>query len=176
MDFSLRKAAITVFFALNCTLASAQTNASSSAQSEDRGYLGGLLGISSVSQNVGRGLGFGLEGTVYFTEYLGVGAFVRRASHDNGITSFFYGAEGLFRLAHILPRLQVGFIVGAGKFTAGDVSGRSAIAYGTKAAFDVPLTQSQPLTVGLDLSLVFTKPGTEQLTVFTPVATVKYWF
>lgn len=140
------------------------------------GFVGGLLGLSSVNNNVGTGIGWGLNGGYFFHENWGVGAFIRGGNHDNGITSFFLGAEALYRLTTFVPGIHLGATLGSGKFSAGGYSGTNNFTYGLKIAYDHLISDTYPITLGADLELLFTKPANDTLTVFNPVVTAKWWF
>lgn len=140
------------------------------------GYIGGLLGASSVNQGVGTGVGFGLNGAYFFSDYFGIGAGLRAANHDRDVSSFFFAAQGLFRFADVLPGLHLGASLGTGRFSFLDQEGDTAFAYGLKAAFDYPVAQNESVTLGIDLDVTFTEPGISLLTVFSPMLTAKWWF
>lgn len=167
--FTLSALSLTILFAGN-GVARAQD-----VRTDSMGYVGGLLGISSVSDNVGTGIGYGVHAAYFFQEFWGVGAFIRGGNHNNGISSFFFGGEALYRFAEVVKGMQVGAIVGGGKFTAGGFTGNTAIAFGGKISYDYPLSRDQPITAGIDFSLVFTKPGDQTLTVWTPLVSLKWW-
>jgi hypothetical protein len=89
-----------------------------------------LLGWSSVSDNVGSGIAFGVAGSYFFRADWGMGAFLRAGNHSNDINSFFWGFEGLYRPVELVSGFTVGASLGSGKFTAQNLSGdsRSALA------------------------------------------------
>lgn len=157
---------------------SSLTQAADTITSSKQGFVGGLLGFVTANNNVGSGLGYGLNGAYFLSPYprIGVGAFIRGANHDNGVTSFFMAGEALLRLSGYLEGLHVGIILGSGKFSAGGFSGNSSIAYGIKGAYDFPISTSYPLTLGADLSLAFTSPGSSTITVFNALGSLKWWF
>lgn len=142
-----------------------------------RGYVGGMLGLPSVNEGIGTGLGFGFNGAYFLPQRpnWGLGAFFRGADHRQGVTAFFYGVEGLYRFADVLPGLLVGVVLGSGKFTLDGVPGNRAFTYGFKAAYDYPISRT-PVTVGVDASVNWLKPGNTVLNVFNPMITIRYWF
>lgn len=153
-----------------------QVAQSAELKSGQSGFFGAGLGVSSVNQSVGTGFAFSLNGGYFLKgSDVGIGAFLRSSSHSQDVTSFFFGIEGLYRFTALLPGLSGGVMIGSGKFSLQQTPGDTAFAYGVKAAYDYPLS-ADPLSVGVDLSLNWVEPGTKLLTVFSPIATVKYWF
>lgn len=139
-----------------------------------------FIGLSTASDNIGSGVGYGVEGTYFIRDSVGVGAFLRSANHDLGISSFFFGGQGIYRFTRALEGLQLGVLLGSGKFTRveNDIkqSFNNAFAYGAKAAYDVPITKRRDVTVGADLNLLFFKPGSDTVRLITPTVMAKYWF
>ncbi len=141
------------------------------------GFVGGLLGVSSANKNIGTGIGFGLNAGYFFHTNFGVGAFLRSANHDHDISSFFVGAEGLFRFTDTLPGLHLGVILGSGKFSNPAVDSSNSFAYGAKITYDYLLSTTVPgVSVGVDLSWMLTEPVNEVITTFSPMITGKFWF
>lgn len=141
------------------------------------GYVGGLLGFSSASDNVGTGIGFGVQAGYFAFENFGLGAYLRAANHsgDPAPSTFILTAEGLYRFVDILPGLHLGLELGSAKLSTPGASDTS-FAWGGKAAYDLTLSEEYPVTVGVDLNLVFSEIGTETLSIFTPMVSAKYWF
>lgn len=140
------------------------------------GYLGGMLGLSSVNNGVGTGLGFGLQGAYFLNEKWGVGAFLRAANHNANISSFFYAAQALYRLDDFVPHLLAGGTLGAGRFSFSGNTGNSALLLGLLLAYDHPVSTQHPITVGGEFSVGFTEPGSTMLTILSPMVTAKWWF
>jgi hypothetical protein len=138
-------------------------------------YVGGLLGVASVDQERGSGVGYNLQGAHYFFGMFGAGLFIHGGSHTQGLSSFFYGAQALFRPLSILPRLQLGALLARGRFSAGGISGTLNPAYGAKAAYDVALSDHYPITAGLELSVLSTTPNDKTFLIFSPLASLKLW-
>ncbi len=145
------------------------------AREQDPRFASAQIGMSSVSDDIGSGIAFGVEGGYFFHENFGAGAFLRAGDHSEDITSFFFGIEGLYRPTLPFDGLTLGATLGSGKFSAQNLSGDSAIALGLKAAFDYRLT-SQPISLGLDLSVTWCEPGDTTLTTVAPLLTAKWWF
>lgn len=143
---------------------------------DSKGYAGAMLGLSSVDNGVGTGLGFGLDAGFFLNDSWGVGAFLKSANHDHDVTQFTYAAEGIYRVA-MFPGLSAGAMLGASKFSQGDAPNNGFnITFGLKAAYDFPVSTSYPITVGADLAVNWVKPADTMLTVFTPFLTAKWWF
>ena len=138
-------------------------------------FASGQIGLSSVNNDVGSGVAFGIEGGYFMYENWGLGAYLRAGNHSNDITSFFFGIEGLYRNPIPLGGLTAGLTLGSGKFTAQGLSGNSALAYGVKAAYDYDL-DDQPISLGADLSITWCKPGDTMLTTVSHLLTAKWWF
>jgi hypothetical protein len=152
------------------------TGASESrAQHSNHRFVSAQLGISSVNNDIGSGIAFGVEGAYFPRPEYGGGAFLRAGNHSNDITSFFFGVEGLYRPAMFVEGLTLGATLGSGKFTAQGLSGDSALAFGLKGAYDYRLL-TQPISLGLDLSVTWCKPGDSMLTTVSPLLTAKWWF
>ena len=145
------------------------------AEQTDSKFVAAQLGYSSVSNSVGSGIAFGLEGAYFFQPEYAFGAFLRAGQHSDDITSFFWGIEGLYRPTFFIEGVSVGATVGAGKFSAQSLSGDTALAFGVKGAYDYRLS-TQPISFGLDLSVTWCKPGDSMLTTVAPLATAKWWF
>ena len=138
-------------------------------------FVSAQLGVSSVNNDIGSGVAFGVEGGLFPWEDWGAGAFLRAGNHSNDITSFFFGIEGLYKASLLVNGLTLGATVGSGKFTSQGLSGDSALAIGIKAAWDYHLS-SQPISLGGDLSVTWCKPGDSMLTTVAPLLTAKWWF
>jgi hypothetical protein len=151
------------------------TSRAARAEEADSRFVAAQLGYSSVSNSVGSGIAFGLEGAYFFQPEYAAGAFLRAGQHSDDITSFFWGIEGLYRPNFLLQGVTVGATVGAGKFSAQSLSGDTALAFGLKGAYDYRLS-TQPISFGLDLSVTWCKPGDSMLTTVAPLATAKWWF
>ncbi|NDD91945.1 hypothetical protein EBZ37_07665 [bacterium] len=147
----------------------------SHAQQGHSRFVGANLGITSVSNDVGSGVAFGIEGGYFFLPYLGVKGFLRAGNHSNDITSFFFGIDGLYRFNPELTGLSVGLSLGSGKFSADGMSGNSALAYGIKTVYDY-LLPNQNITLGAELSITWCEPGDTVLTNVSPLLTIKWWF
>jgi len=133
-----------------------------------------LLGIASVDNNVGTGIGFGVQGGYFFHDSWGVGAYYRNGNHDNSINSNLFIGEFLYRFTSMLNGLQLGANLGWADFSANG-NGDGALAFGGKVAFDYSISQSIPLSIGLDVPILFTEPGTTTFVLFAPQATLRYW-
>jgi hypothetical protein len=152
--------------------------AATPAQAEDaptNRFVSAQLGLSSVNNDIGSGVAFGVEGAFFPQPEYGGGAFLRAGNHSNDITSFFFGVEGLYRPSLFLEGITLGATLGSGKFTAQGLSGDSALAFGLKGAYDYRLV-SQPISLGIDLSVTWCKPGDTTLTTVSPLLTAKWWF
>ena len=173
-------------------LASATTNAADS-NTGNQSYIGGLVGLSAVptdiksatattGPSVGSGVGYGLNGGYFFVPSVGLGAYIRGGNQDHGITSFFVGAEGLYRFADSLPGLQLGAAIGSGKFSGGGFAGYNNFTFGFKAAYDYPISSQYPLSLGIDLGLTWMSATNSLVgdsityTIWNPAATLKLWF
>ena len=139
-------------------------------------FVGALIGLTDVSNNVGTGLGFEAEAGYFFLDPFGFGIYVRRGNHTADITSVFYGGEFFYRLNMVLQGLRAGAILGAGSFNANGVGGNSALEIGFKGAYDYFLPIDLPISIGADIALTWTKPGDSTLTMFTPMLTGRWWF
>lgn len=138
-------------------------------------FVAAQLGFSSVNNDIGSGIAFGVEGAFFPQPEYGGGAFLRAGNHSNDITSFFFGIEGLYRPSALLDGITIGATLGSGKFTAQGLSGDSALAFGIKGAYDHRLV-NQPVSLGFDLSVTWCKPGDTMLTTASPLLTAKWWF
>jgi hypothetical protein len=145
------------------------------AQEPNHRFVSAQLGLSSVNNDIGSGVAFGVEGAYFPRPEFGGGAFLRAGNHSNDITSFFFGVEGLYRPAMFVEGVTLGATLGSGKFTAQGLSGDSALAFGLKGAYDYRLL-TQPISLGLDLSVTWCKPGDSMLTTVSPLLTAKWWF
>jgi hypothetical protein len=162
---------LVLFFEL---VASAPSAMAAESAHPDR-FASAQLGYSTVSDDIGSGIAFGIEAGAKVWNNWGLGAFLRAGNHSNDITSFFFGIEGLYHPDVILDGLTLGVTAGSGKFTAQGLSGDSAFAFGAKAAYDYHFSQ-QPVSLGVDLSVTWCKPGDTMLTTVSPLLTGKWWF
>ncbi|MBU6375947.1 MAG: hypothetical protein KGQ59_08135, partial [Bdellovibrionales bacterium] len=147
----------------------------SRAQEAPPRFVGINLGSSSVSDDVGSGPAFGLEGGALILPHLGLRGFLRAGSHSDDITSFFFGFDILYRFSESLTGFSTGASLGSGKFSSGGASGNSALAYGAKALYDYQIPTTH-VTLGGDLSMTWCKPGNTTLSNVSPVLTAKWWF
>lgn len=164
-----------VWFGVSVLAALIAGTSASHAQQSNHRFVSAQLGISSVNNDIGSGIAFGVEGAYFPRPEFGGGAFLRAGNHSNDITSFFFGVEGLYRTTMFIEGVTLGATLGSGKFTAQGLSGDSALAFGLKGAYDYQLL-TQPISLGLDLSVTWCKPGDTMLTTVSPLFTAKWWF
>lgn len=166
-------------FGLPLVLATLERAALCHPEPMGNGYVQGILGLSSIDNNVGTGVAYGVQAGYFFgggDSNLGLGGFMRGANPSNNVTSFLMGGELLYRPDSTLPGLQLGFDFGSGKFSVGGVSGKTSFAYGVQGGWDFRLSPAYPFTAGLNLSFLFITPVDTTYLITTPTATMKVWF
>ncbi|MEW6056465.1 MAG: hypothetical protein AB1540_07605 [Bdellovibrionota bacterium] len=134
------------------------------------GYFGGALGISSASEEVGTGLGFGGELAFFPQQYFGLGALYRGGNHGEPSSDLF-AAQLLLRPT---PPFTLSFILGAQKLSDAGINADTTFAYGAKAGYDFQLGNSI-FSVGPNIDLVFYKPGAETVSNVNVLALLKTW-
>lgn len=139
-------------------------------------YVGGFVGYNGVSSGIGGGLGFGVELGYEFARPWGAGLFLKSGNHDNGITSFMFGAEALYQLDMLLPGLMAAGDIASVKFSGGGYDGNYDLGLGARIAYDAPIAGNMPFTVGGQLGLLFTQPINDWVTVFHALVGVKFFF
>ncbi|MBC7691321.1 MAG: outer membrane beta-barrel protein [Methylotenera sp.] len=144
-------------------------------------FVGAMLGITSANQSFGTGIGFGINGGYFFDPAFGIGANLKQANFDNNLSATLVAVEGLYRVGEA-PGLHLGVDLGTAKFSTGSIgpfagsTSSTSFAYGLKAAYDYVMSYPSNFSLGADLSVMLTKPGTETITIFNPMATAKIWF
>lgn len=146
------------------------------ASDSSSGFLGGSIGLGTVSSGAGPGLGFGLEGVYFGDHNLGIGALLDSYNHGSGVTSFTFGGEIRYRLEPLIPGLSVAGVIGSTKFSGGSFTGEHSLIAGGKLSYDYRFSGASPVTVGADFGMLFTEPVNDSLTVYQLAATAKFWF
>ena len=145
-------------------------------------YVAALIGVSSVSNQVNSGPGYGLQAAYYFANPFGAVLFLQGGSHEKGVTSFLVGGQALYNLQVLLQGLQVGALLGLEKFSAGGITGSQSLAYGGKVAYDYRISAQYPISLGIDVSYLLTakadniRKTSSNFAILTPLATAKLWF
>jgi hypothetical protein len=139
-------------------------------------YFGTGIGLTSVSGNIGRGLGYGLNAGYFLTPNWGVGAFIRSSSHDRGVTLMSFGAEGVYQLQDFFPGMTFGLTAGEAKFSGGSFDGNYHFMAGPKLYYEIYAPTNYPITLGIDGGLLWSKPATDILSIVHAFLTFKFWF
>lgn len=177
--------------ALDPATAQAQPASASSAAAADMSlgsviqnkpvFFGGLLGLSSINNDVGLGLGYGVEGGFYFkNNQLGLGAFLEGGRHGDATSSFFMGFKGLYRLTSLADGLHAGVILGRGRFLAPNDAGAItvrpfAFTYGVELGYDWFPWESRAISLTGNLKFMAFSPGETTNIVVSPVIVAKIW-
>lgn len=138
-------------------------------------YVGGLLGLSSVSDDIGTGIAYGVNAGYIFFRPWGIGAVVRGGNHDQGITSFLIAGELLYE-GLLVPGLAVALDIGSAKFSGAGYPGEMEFAAGARVGMDFAPLAEQAVTVGGEAGLLFSEPGSTFVQMFHLLASVKVRF
>ncbi len=176
---AFRSLGLISFAALNCISASAKE-----LDSNGRFFVGTGGGLSHVDQGVGNGMTYGAQGTYFFDPNLGGGVFIQLNHHTRDVNSRFVGLQGLCKFSNETSGLWVGTTLAHGGFWTDAQKGKTNLAYGVKAGLDYELGavrkkergHSVSMTLGLEMQMSWTKPGTTYLGMAAPGATLKAWF
>lgn len=154
----------------------AQPLAASAAQNFPPAFAGALLGYSTASDNLGGGFGIGVNGGYFLDNGWGAGAFLKSGNHDNGVNSFAFGAEAMYKFVGFLPGLSAGAQLGSIKFSGSNFEGDYNIAIGGKVAYDYMISGTYPISLGGELSILFSEPANEGVSLTHFLVAAKFWF